>query len=263
MKSTLKRLVPAPYYERLLKQPYHYGRYLFRYGGLQAEATAFQQEYECPVCGARPRAFKPALMVTPRAGAICPECQARERHRALWTYLEARSDLFDGRVKKVLHFAPAPALAERLRADETLTYVPVDLDMFGVDAQTDITRLPFPDSSFDVLICSHVLEHVPDDAAAIAELCRILQPEGWAYIAVPLWGEVTWEDPSIVGHGAREAAYGQHNHVRVYGPDFAERLVPHFHVQSITEAEMVGLENVDRYGVMPDVVSYVCRKRAS
>lgn len=51
----------------------------------------------------------------------------------------------------------------------------------------DATRLPFPDESFDRAMASEVLEHVPDDAAAFAELARVLKPGGTLAITVPAW----------------------------------------------------------------------------
>ena len=88
----------------------------------------------------------------------------------------------------------------------------------------DLTRIPFPDASFDVVLCSHVLEHVPADRQAMRELRRVLAPDGWALLLVPMGKGPTREDPSIVEPAARERAFGQWDHVRMYGPDFADRL---------------------------------------
>lgn len=50
----------------------------------------------------------------------------------------------------------------------------------------DVERLPFPDESFDKILCSHVLEHVLDDRAVLGEVRRLLAPDGRAILAVPL-----------------------------------------------------------------------------
>jgi len=58
----------------------------------------------------------------------------------------------------------------------------------------DALRLPFPDATFDRVICAEVLEHVPDDRAAMAEIARVLRPGGTAAVTVPrFWPElVCW-----------------------------------------------------------------------
>ncbi len=89
--------------------------------------------------------------------------------------------------------------------------------------QVDITNIKFEDASFDRIICSHVLEHIEDDAKAISELYRILKPEGKALIAVPTYGEVTEEDLTLTP-SQRTQEYGINIHVRLYGTDVKERL---------------------------------------
>jgi SAM-dependent methyltransferase len=55
----------------------------------------------------------------------------------------------------------------------------------NVDLVADATRIPFPDSSFDLVICSEVLEHVYRSDLAIAELKRVTRPGGWLYLSTP------------------------------------------------------------------------------
>jgi SAM-dependent methyltransferase len=62
-----------------------------------------------------------------------------------------------------------------------------DPSLLHVQVRGDGTRLPFPDASFDKVIASEVLEHVPDDAAAYDELMRILRPGGTIAVTVPAW----------------------------------------------------------------------------
>jgi len=49
----------------------------------------------------------------------------------------------------------------------------------------DITRLPFSDGSFDLVICSEVLEHIPEDSKAVSEITRVLKPGEVAVVSVP------------------------------------------------------------------------------
>jgi ubiquinone/menaquinone biosynthesis C-methylase UbiE len=51
----------------------------------------------------------------------------------------------------------------------------------------DATRLPFPDGAFDAVIAAEILEHIPDDAAAMAEIARVLRPGGTVAVTVPAW----------------------------------------------------------------------------
>jgi SAM-dependent methyltransferase len=61
-----------------------------------------------------------------------------------------------------------------------------DVSLAGA-VQGDATRLPFGDGTFDRIVASEVLEHIPDDAAAIAELSRVLRPGGVIAATVPAW----------------------------------------------------------------------------
>ena len=88
----------------------------------------------------------------------------------------------------------------------------------------DITNIKYPDASFDVIYCSHVLEHVQDDRKAMREFYRILNTDGWAILLVPIIAEETFEDPSIVEAEDRQRLFGQRDHVRRYGPDYVDRL---------------------------------------
>ena len=84
----------------------------------------------------------------------------------------------------------------------------------------------FDECTFDVVVCNHVLEHVPEDRKAMRELQRILKPGGWAVLLVPFDQDraVTYEDWAIVDPDERERAFGQFDHVRVYGRDYVDRL---------------------------------------
>jgi len=131
----------------------------------------------CPVCGRKSRRFA-AYGVVPREDAKCMNCGALERHRFVWLFFERMTDLFDGGPKKVLHIAPEhafKALKKRLGDG----YLTADLNNPRAMVRMDITDIQFPSDTFDVIYCSHVLEHVPDNRRAIRELYRVLKPKGW------------------------------------------------------------------------------------
>jgi SAM-dependent methyltransferase len=179
---------------------------------------------ECPCCGGRFRGF---LASGPggRPGVRCPRCGSLERHRLLWLYLERCTDLFS-RSQRILHVAPEPRLCERLATTPGLDYVSADLDSPLAEEQLDIQDIPYPDASFDAILCCHVLEHVPDDRRAMRELHRILAPGGWAVLQTPVRSKLTRtdEDPSVTDPAERIRRFGQADHVRVYGADFEDRL---------------------------------------
>jgi len=109
----------------------------------------------------------------------------------------------------------------------------------------DITKIEMPGASFDVIYCSHVLEHVVNDQMAMRELWRVLAPDGWAVFLVPITAPSTIEDWRIRTPEDRERVFGQRDHVRRYGPDFESRLqragfkVRRIHARDVvTKAEM-------------------------
>lgn len=101
-----------------------------------------------------------------------------------------------------------------------------DLSQDGVTHRVDITRTGLPDAGYDVVIANHVLEHIPDDRSALAELFRLLRPGGVALLAVPSnpTRDTTYENPVVTGPAERWAHFSAHDHVRYYGMDFADRL---------------------------------------
>lgn len=179
---------------------------------------------ECPCCGGRFRRFKP----NPRDGrpdAMCPRCEAVERHRLLTHFLQHRTGLFSAPLR-VIDFAPMYGMMRRFKSLPNLDYLAVDLSLAWVDRRVDITGLPFPDQSFDAIICYHVLEHVPDHLRGMRELFRVLRPGGWGVIQVPvdMNREETLEDPAIVTPEDRLRVYGHADHKRLYGRDYSAML---------------------------------------
>ena len=130
-----------------------------------------------------------------------------------------------------------------------------------VDLRLDITALELPDDAFDAVICSHVLEHVPDDAAAMRELRRITAPGGFTLVMVPLALDraTTYEDPSVTAPDARRRAFLQHDHVRLYAPDIADRLGDAgFDVEVVDMRAELG-DEAARYGLLASDLVFVCR----
>lgn len=217
---------------------------------------------ECPVCDGSFRRFREGSARRP--GTICPHCGSFARHRLMWLFLQRSTTFFHARLD-VLHIAPEWGLQPRLRAMPTLNYLSVDLHMRHADLAMDITDLAFPAAMFDVVLCSHVLEHVPDDHKAMSEVVRVLRPTGWALMDAPLdWSmEASFEDDTLQDPDTRRAVFGSADHVRRYGRDYADRLRnAGFEVE--IDPISFSPEEIRRYGLSPvDDHIFLCRPSAS
>ncbi|NIP39066.1 MAG: class I SAM-dependent methyltransferase [Candidatus Dadabacteria bacterium] len=107
------------------------------------------------------------------------------------------TNLFDDSQKKVLHVAPSKSLRPLFEQKLGEGYITADLYRKDVTVKMDITDIQYDDNAFDIIICSHVLEHVFDDKKAIREFYRVLKPGGEAFIMVPITVEKTFEDASV------------------------------------------------------------------
>lgn len=212
----------------------------------------------CPLCRCHFSAFKDDWN---RSNALCWRCGSHERHRAQWLLFERRIELLVN-ARSLLHFAPEWAMSRRLRRIPGLRYVTADLYASGVDLALDVTAIDLPDRSFDAIICSHVLEHVADDRAAMRELRRITAAGGWCLVMVPLdlTRERTYEDPTLVSPGERQREFWQHDHVRLYAPDIGGRLATAgFAVERIRPVEEFGSESVARCRIGSSDEIWLCR----
>jgi len=114
----------------------------------------------------------------------------------------------------------------------------------------DITDIQYPDKTFDVIYCSHVLEHITDDKGAIREFYRVLKSDGWAILLVPITADKTFEDPSVTDQAERLKLFGQEDHVRRYGPDYVERLEEAgFNVKVTYPSDLLQIEDITRMGI--------------
>ncbi len=233
-------------------------------------STAIPGRRQCPCCGARFAYFLPfrfgplsASPVMRALGAIgsdtsrfaCPACGCTDRERHLWLYFDALSlwDRFPG--ARVLHVAPEVHLRRKIEALGPKTYLPGDLIPADPSVQPlDITKIDAEDGAFDIVLCNHVLEHVPDDARAMRELRRVLAPGGFAILQTPYSDKLdrSIEDAWISGSDdrTRQLLFGLRDHVRLYGRDLFERLrAAGFALDLRTHADTLGPDTSSRYGV--------------
>jgi SAM-dependent methyltransferase len=221
-----KRFVREPSQRLFLRRLYFYGA-----------------RFRCPVCRSRLRKLTangfafPILKEMDVVGGeyfpndTCPVCRAHSRTRLVHQFL-VREVLSDpNEPLRILHFAPEHGIFLYLSSRPRTEYLTADLDparysFSKATIRANVTEIPFPDASLDLVICNHVLEHVPDDRLAMREILRVLRPGGRAIVQVPLSmkREVTDEDPGVETDEERERRFGQHDHIRLYGADYSKRL---------------------------------------
>ena len=155
--------------------------------------------------------------------------------------------------KRVLHFAPEPLLGRQIRPLAS-QYITADFLHGGVDLQLVITAMPsIPLNSVDALIACDVLEHVSDYHLALAEMHRVLAAEGLAILTVPQEeGRLTtYEDASLTSEQQRREAFGQHDHLRIFGDDFADKVAACGFDVSVVNRSTFSDEDVARHRLAP------------
>lgn len=259
MKQVIKKLIP----EGILNQ---YRKYRSNGNANSHDGNAVF----CTICHSEFNEFG-EFGVGNRKNARCHKCGSLERHRLLWKYLNERTDLLtNGSKLKLLHFAPERIFYNIFSELQNIEYCPCDLmpERYAYNGkakitQADITDIPFEDNSFDIILCNHVLEHIPDDARAMSELYRVMKKGGWAILQVPIdySRETTYEDFSITDPQEREKAFGQSDHVRWYGRDYKNRLEKSgFIVNEDDYIHTFSQEEIFRYGFMDSELIYYCKK---
>ena len=207
----------------------------------------------CNICG-YDGYFGPASKGTQR-DARCPRCGSAMRDRLFKLWLDQNCDCIQG--ADLLHFAPERGLAALIRPIAR-SYISADLAVGRADRQIDIENMAFGDCSFDVVLCSHVLEHV-DDARALNEIHRVLRPNGFALIMLPLiegWAR-TYENPRFVKPDERALHFGQLDHLRFYGRDVRERIRRASFALSEFTAEG---PDVAKYGLLAGEKLFIARR---
>ena len=236
-----------------------------RISALKLKAPLYKGgNYDCNCCGKSFRKFLPKGNVS-RANAKCPYCSSLERVRVLDLFLENELRLSEKSGLKILHFAPEEVLAKKLSELKDVMYIDGDIHPAYASHVIDVTAINFPDNYFDLIICSHVLGHVPDEAKAISELHRVLKPDGDALVMtlLDLNTEKTYENSAVVTPQDRLKHYGEHDLARLHGTDFGSRLeVSGFNVERIDYRlqlpEAIQLRN--SLGDGQREVIYRCRK---
>ena len=241
-------------------------------------------QYECPLCKTKLAHFLPLPAYYFRElqdnryihsvfeaetfnleNYMCPVCSSSDRDRLYCLYIDRFFQSADTDKKyNLLEIAPMAELRKYLRSIPQVNYRCADLNMADVDDKVDLTDMKlYKNGQFDIFICSHVLEHIPDDRKAMRELFRILSKDGWGILMVPINLNLTedYENEAITDENERWKHFGQNDHVRLYSKNgFVSKLEDAgFRVEQMG-VEDFGQETFEKCGINPRSVLYVVKK---
>jgi len=232
-------------------------------------------KYECPYCGFHANDFlkiglpHQANITHQIIGAGvrnggCVNCDSVDRDRLLYAYFKNELQVLQNKPEyAILHLAPEWRLSEEFLKYQYKNYICTDKFMPGYSYPSytidmDIMDIQFPENNFDLVICNHVLEHIPNDIAAMKELFRVLKPGGTAVLQVPISATLqeSYENPAVTTDQQREEHYGQYDHVRIYGQDYVTRLESvGFKVTRLNISD-----KYKKYGVIEKEDLFICSK---
>ena len=231
-------------------------------------------KYECPFCRFQSKDLSPIGVDLPinkekriigaglRNGG-CFKCSSTDRERLIYVYLTQELKISEKTNLNVLHLAPEKNLSKFLLTLPLEKYICGDLFTEGYSypdyvENMNVLNIPYSDEKFELIICNHLLEHVDEDLSAMQELFRVLKKGGQAVLQVPISYHIdkTYEDFTLITNEERENAFGQFNHVRIYGSDYFDRLESvGFKVSKINISK-----KYERFGLNPDEDIFVAIK---
>jgi SAM-dependent methyltransferase len=254
---------------------------------IKAALRRAARPHSCPVCGAAFGAFKPipaayreelkqagsdlaleSFETLNTAAYACPACGTADRNRLSALLLARLLPRRPAPPLRLLDIAPSGRLAQFIQSGFAVDYRSADLSMAGVDDFVDIADMRgYAAGEFDAVLCSHVLEHVPDDRQALREIVRVLKPGGWALLAVPIYLPLdsVREETQPLSARERSRRFGQSDHVRLYNREgFIARLHAAGFEVSRLGIEHFGARRFRRCGLAATSALYLARKpRAS
>ncbi|WP_369769518.1 class I SAM-dependent methyltransferase [Flavobacterium sp. WC2416] len=253
IKTLIKKITPVKFQNIIFK--------------LNDNVRHLGKNVQCPICQSSYKIFRPYGL---NNNISCPKCGSHQRHRLLWKYFKDKNQIPNKKNIQILHFAPEKFFYDLFSKSDTIEYFPVNLspEIYNYKGKikitkVDITNIPFENNYFDIIICNHVLEHIPDDHLAISELFRVLKKDGYSILQVPIDynREKTYEDFKITDPKEREIAFGQTDHVRWYGRDYTERLkTAGFKVFEDDFIDSFNDQDKFKYGLMDGEIIYKCVK---
>jgi SAM-dependent methyltransferase len=259
---------------------------------LQHQVKLISATHYCPVCESRVVSFLPMPEffrenqrqygfpfanedgeTCNETAYLCPSCQATDRDRLYALFLnDYLMDLESAGPVQIVEFGPSAPLSAFIRriiklSGKDIRYRTADFLTDNVDDKVDITDLQcYQTNRFDFFICSHVLEHVPDDRKALSELHRILKPGGKAILMVPIILSIDEidEDIEVMDEAERWRRFGQDDHVRLYSKrGFLERVrEAGFKVHELGK-DFFSEDLFERTGITSQSVLYIVEKDGS
>lgn len=270
MKKYLKKIIPYNFVQYLKKIKCNLETIL--YSG---------DNFECPICNKKYRTLKDGGESLPffkdhdivgggrRKNMLCPYCLSTDRDRLVYFYLTTQKELHESLIT-LLHIAPEPSLKKYFETLPNITYYRGDkfeerYNGFYYDKGTlnlDLTDLQYPNECFDVIICNHVLEHIKEDSKALQEIKRVLKPNGWAILQVPIAKENQKTiEYQLLPPEKRKSIYGQEDHVRLYGLDYPERLMLHdFKVEIWDISHLLNIDDITKFAINSEEKVIIIRK---
>lgn len=196
---------------------------------------------------------------------MCPVCKTGDVNRLIYLYL-SKYVLNNKNTYSVLDIAPVKIIKDKLKSESQVKkYRSADLYSELADDNIDITDMKiYKKNTYDLIICSHVLEHVEKDNIALNEIYRVLKPKGTAILMVPINLKVNKSIEGIPTNSEIERwkLYGQGDHVRQYSKnDFKNRIKSAgFKLKQITMSDFSEKEFFI-HGISKKSVLYVARKQ--
>jgi len=244
--------------------------------------------YTCPCCGWSGPKFDPVSYGKGRNDAICPHCQALERNRNTCAFVGSHPEILDvveqekdGDVQqsnalRLFHFQPHKPTAMVLdNSTYRLDHIWMDYhdDIYNEMTSTktihvDLGDLQFPDNFTHGVFLFHVLEHIADLDTALLELKRVVKPNGWLMIEVPLRDsgfKQSLDCRNLSSNEERVKCGGAHTHRwRFAQTDFEQRLAEYFECTDTAKmiVDRVGKAAYDAFQVKSNgklVPQYFCR----
>ncbi|MCI9342258.1 MAG: methyltransferase domain-containing protein [Lachnospiraceae bacterium] len=194
----------------------------------------------------------------------CPYCYSVDKYRWLWHVLEHNTNLKQLKNGKILHFAPEKPILSKIKKfiGTGVEYITGDLAPGHAEHIVDMTDIQFANDQFDLIIACNVLEHIPDEQAAIRELKRVLKPNGVIVLMIPICFDMdTFEDPSINSDEKRLRYYRQEDHVRLYGNDYVKQFEKYgLNIKNIKPEKYFSSKEQKQYGLTKVSPILLCRK---
>jgi len=163
---------------------------------------------------------------------------------------------------KLFEVSPKVSFARRFTQLSNIQYLGADITLRPyISLKMDLTATALKAESFDAVLCIHVLEEIIEDRRAMDEIYRVLKPGGWAVVSVPTeMDRPTYEDASITNPKERKQAFGEPDHVRVYGYDLSDRLKESGFDVQLDLAQDIPQQTREKYGLRGDENIFYCIK---